>query len=217
VDKLELFRQCDEHLQNDLCPSGYLRDLDEKGWLMRVHPFELLAELKTVEQSPAFHPEGDVWEHTLLVVDQAAANRETSNNPRVLMWASLLHDIGKIPTTKIRRGRITAYDHDREGARLARRFLQELTTDQDFVDRVVRMIRWHMQSLYVNKRLPFAQIDKMLSQVPLAEIALFSLCDRLGRGKMDEQGRQSEMAAILSFMEQCQLAENNGKWDGNPG
>ncbi len=204
MNKYDLFRECGEHLQNDHRPSRYLRDLDEKRWLARIEPFDQLAGLKDIQQSPLFHPEGDVWEHTLLVVDQAAQSRHLSENTRVFMWAALLHDLGKIPTTKMRRGRITAYDHDREGAKMAARFLRQLTEDEEFIEGVRRLIRWHMHSLYVNKRLPFAHVDQMLSEVPLQEIALFSLCDRCGRGDMDETTRLQEITGIKSFVEQCQ-------------
>lgn len=211
MNKYELFRECSDHLLNDHQPSLYLRELDEKGWLAEIMPFDLLVELKGIEQSPVFHPEGDVWEHTLLVVDRAALCRELSPNPLVFMWAALLHDVGKIPTTKIRRGRITAYDHDREGAAMAALFLRELTEDEDFIAGVTRLIRWHMQSLYVNKRLPFAKVNEMLTEVSLEEIALFSLCDRLGHGDMDEPARQLEIAGIKAFMERCHQDQTHGR------
>ncbi|MEQ8201049.1 MAG: HD domain-containing protein [Syntrophomonadaceae bacterium] len=207
MDKYALFKECEAHLLGDRQPSSYLRGLDENGGLEEANPFDLLAGLKEIEQSPAFHPEGSVWEHTLLVVDRAAEGRAWSDEPRVFMWAALLHDVGKIPTTKIRRGRITAYDHDREGAKMAARFLRELTDDRVFIEAVSRLIRWHMQSLYVNKSLPFAQVDRMLAEVSLRDIALLSLCDRLGRGDMDEPAQQMEIAGIKSFVERCQPPE----------
>lgn len=207
MDKQLLFEEFDRHLLEDRQPSIYLGGLDADGWLIEIEPFDQLAGLKDIQQSPVFHPEGDVWEHTLLVVDQAAQSRHLSENPRVFMWAAMLHDIGKIPTTKMRRGRITAYDHDREGAIMAARFLRELTDDEDFIEGVTRLIHWHMQSLYVNKRLPFAKLDEMLTEVPLEEIALFSLCDRCGRGHMDETTRLQETAGIKAFVEQCHEEE----------
>jgi len=207
MGKQLLFKELDRHLLEDQRPSIYLRGLDAEGRLAEIEPFDQLVRLKDIQQSPLFHPEGDVWEHTLLVVDQAAQSRYLSENLRSFMWAALLHDIGKIPTTKIRRGRITAYDHDREGAVMAARFLRELTEDEDLIEGVRSLIRWHMHSLYVNKRLPFAHVDQMLSEVPLQEIALFSLCDRLGRGDMDETTRLQEIAGIESFVEQCQPEE----------
>lgn len=203
MNTLQLFNEFDKHLIQDNKPSVYFEGLAENGLLDRDHPFTLLSQLQSIEQSPDFHPEGNVWEHTMLVVDLAAEIKHLSNNPRVFMWAALLHDLGKISTTKMRGGRITAYDHDRHGAKLAREFLRELSSDQELIDGITQLIRWHMQPLYVNKRLPFANVEKMLSQISLEEIALFSLCDRLGRGNMSDAMRRSEIAYVESFVTKC--------------
>jgi putative nucleotidyltransferase with HDIG domain len=85
----------------------------------------------------------------MLVVDQAAGLKQYSTDSRVFMWAALLHDIGKPLVTKRHRGKITAYNHDREGAELTRRFLRPLTEEEDFIERVAWLVRYHMQILYV--------------------------------------------------------------------
>lgn len=59
----------------------------------------MLHRLKGTEQSLLHHPEGDVWNHTLLVVDEAANVKNKSTDAAVFMWAALLHDIGKPDTT----------------------------------------------------------------------------------------------------------------------
>ncbi len=203
MDKHRLFSEFDTNLLNDDQPSLYFRKLAEAGLLNTAYPFIMLDILQKVEQPPEFHPEGSVWEHTLLVVDLAAARRKISANPRVFMWTALLHDLGKANTTKIRRGKITAYDHDKQGAKLAAKFLREFTADEEFINQVTRLVRWHMQILYVTKKLPFADIQKMLSEVPLEEIALFCECDRLGRGNMNDKILQAELANVDYFMQQC--------------
>lgn len=208
MDKYQLFKEFEIHLLNDLKPSIYLKKMAENGELDKHYPFTLLSGLRRIEQSATYHPEGNVWEHTMLVVDLAAEGRHISDSPRVFMWAALLHDLGKAITTKVRRGRITAYDHDRHGARLATNFLQQFSDDEDFIQNVSQLIRWHMQPLYINKRLPFTNIEKMLSEISLNEIALFSLCDRLGRGNMSETIRHTEIANIQSFVKQCECIHN---------
>jgi putative nucleotidyltransferase with HDIG domain len=203
VNKQEAFTQFEEHLQNDSKPSIYFRNLADSSLFADTYPFTLLGQLRRVEQSPEHHPEGNVWEHTLLVVDHAAERRLVSEDPRVFMWSALLHDLGKARTTKVRRGRITAYDHDKLGAILAADFLREFTDDEEFIKRVAQMVRWHMQVLFVVKKLPFADIDKMVSEVSGSEIALLSLCDRLGRGNMNEATKQKEMENINYFLQKC--------------
>lgn len=163
-------------------------------------PFSVLVRQMSTPQSPVHHPEGNVWNHTLLVVDRAAARQSSSADPRAFMWAALLHDIGKPDTTRKRRGRITAYDHDRVGADLARALLQQVTGETDFLEAVVELVRYHMQPLYVVKGLPFQDIAGMKAHTSVAEVALLSYCDRLGRGSAD---RRAEAQAIITFLEKC--------------
>jgi putative nucleotidyltransferase with HDIG domain len=200
----EIFMQFDYQLLNHDKPSIYFREIADSTWFLTTYPFNLLGDLKMIEQSPLHHPEGDVWEHTMLVVDLAAEARNMSQDPRVFMWSALLHDIGKTQATKVRKGRITAYDHDKHGAVLAADFLKKFIDDNDFITKVSRMVRWHMQILFVVKKLPFADVDKMISEVPLGEIALLSLCDRLGRGDMNENTRQEVIENTKYFLKQCQ-------------
>jgi len=199
-----MFKEFEYHLLQDEKPSQYFRRLTDSRLFSEIYPFTLLGDLNRVEQQPEHHPEGNVWEHTLLVVDLAAMSRATSEDPRVLMWAALLHDLGKTHTSRVRRGRITAYDHDKLGAVLAAGFLQEFTDDEEFIKKVAQMVRWHMQILFVVKDLPFADIDRMIAEVPLGEIALLSLCDRLGRGELNEAAKQKEMDNLRVFMQKCQ-------------
>ncbi|MGE5391293.1 MAG: HDIG domain-containing metalloprotein [Deltaproteobacteria bacterium] len=203
-DLQKQFIEFEEHLLNDVKPSAYFKSFADSGLFENTYPFTLLGDLMKIEQPPDHHPEGSVWEHTLMVVDLAAEARTVSDDPRVLMWSALLHDLGKASTTRIRRGRITAYDHDKLGAVLAVDFLREFTDDESFIRSVSQMVRWHMQILFVVKHLPFADVDKMLSEVPLGEIALLSLCDRLGRGEMTEQNKQREMDDLKYFLQYCQ-------------
>lgn len=116
-----LFSQIEVHLLNDDKPSEYLNAVYNDP-MFRQYPFDMLYKLKKTEQSKVHHPEGNVWNHTMLVVDEAAQAKAKSRNPVVFMWAALLHDIGKPGTTRIRKGRITAYDHDKLGAELSVRF-----------------------------------------------------------------------------------------------
>ena len=95
----------------------------------------MLYQLKRTDQSPLHHPEGNVWNHTLLVLDEAAKVRRISRDPKVFMWAALLHDIGKPETTRIRKGKITAYDHDKAGAELSKEFLRQFSDDAEFYQR----------------------------------------------------------------------------------
>lgn len=175
----------------------------ETGLFYTAYPFTLLGDLITTEQSPIHHPEGSVWNHTMMVIDLAATKKLLSSNPKVFMWAALLHDIGKAPTTKVRNGKITSYDHDKIGETLCSDFLEEFTNDKAFIYQVSKLVRWHMQTLFVIKNMPFADIKTMLSETSIDDIALLSLCDRLGRGDLSPEKIQEEKNVISKFLEKC--------------
>lgn len=198
-----IFADFDKHLLNDNKPSLYFTRLLNESDVFTKYPFTMLGDLSKIEQSPQHHPEGNVWNHTMQVVDIAASRKQETNNPRLLMWSALLHDLGKVPATKIKKGKITAYNHDKLGEKLAHDFLISLGTEQNFITEVSKMVKWHMQVLYVVKDLPFADIENMLSEVKLDDIALLSLCDRLGRGKLSPEKIAEEENNVKSFLQKC--------------
>lgn len=191
-----LYNEMQFHLLNDELPSRYLNSVREAPAL-REYPFCMLADLQNTPQSPLHHPEGNVWNHTLLVVDEAAKVRGKSKYPTALMWAALLHDIGKPSTTKTRKGRIVSYDHDKSGAMLCLEFLKCFSDDCSFINRVTALVRYHMHPMFIYKNLPFADIKGMLKESDTGELALLSLCDRFGRLDVNRQKEQSEIEAFL--------------------
>ncbi len=193
----ERFQTIQNCLLSDAKPSVRLRLLAEQLWF-GAFPFSMLLKEQSTEQSPVHHPEGSVWEHTLLVVDEAAGRKDCSTDPRSFMWAALLHDIGKPVTTNVRKGRITAYDHDRKGAELARRFLSALTDEADFIEKVVRLVRYHMHVLYMTRSLPFADVPGMKRDTDVREVALLGYCDRLGRTGAEQA---DERKAVFTFLQ----------------
>ena len=96
-------------------PSRGLRLLREWGLLAQVAP-ELLP-LADTPQDPQWHPEGDVWTHTLLAVDQAVPLVEDLDRPRALavMLGTLCHDLGKPGTTCFEDGRLRSRGHEEAG------------------------------------------------------------------------------------------------------
>lgn len=196
----QIFDEFDKHLMADEVPSAYFETMLKQGLFNDTFPFTMLEALVKTPQSVQHHPEGNVWNHTMLVVDKAAKHRKESRSPRIFMWAALLHDLGKPDTTKARNGKITAYDHDKLGEKLAVEFLTPLTSDKEFIYAVSKLVRWHMQTLFVVKDMPFADVDTMLQQVALEEVALLSLCDRLGRGDMTTEKEAHERESIDKFI-----------------
>lgn len=196
-DKQNLFLEIHKHLLDDEKPSVYLNCVSENS-LFKEAPFSTLRKLKETMQSPVHHPEGSAWNHTLLVVNEAAARKNRSTDPEVFMWAALLHDIGKPDTTRSRKGRITSYDHDTVGEPLARDFLRFFSCKEEFTDKVANLVRYHMHILYVLKDLNFGNVETMKKKVDLHELALLGLCDRLGRLNVNQKDEEENIEVFLS-------------------
>lgn len=163
-------------------PSIGLRYMEQTSILARMHPE--LYKLVGCEQSPEHHPEGDVWEHTLLVVDEAATLKHKSKKPEVLMFAALLHDIGKPGTTRVRKGKITTYGHDTAGDNMTRLFLQKLTTNNKFISEVRVLVREHMHPVLLFKQrenVSDKAIRKLVNRVDIHELLLLAEADFKGR------------------------------------
>jgi uncharacterized domain HDIG len=199
-EREKIFEDFTRHLLFDQKPSEYFNKISSKD--LEVYPFCYLKKLKDTEQSKIYHPEGSVWNHTMLVIDEAAKVREKSKDKQVFMWAALLHDIGKPDTTKYRKGKITSYGHEEVGAELVEIFLKEFIEDKEFIEKVGALVRWHMQILFAQKDSPFQNVKKMKTEVDIEEIALIGWCDRMGRKGADDQ---IEKAAIQQFLKKNKL------------
>ena len=200
MNNKEIFLKINEILLTSSKPSKELENLINEGYFDK-EPFNKIKKLNDIEQSQKYHPEGSVLKYVFLVVDLASVYKKYSNDEKVFMWGALLHDIGKLTTTKIRKNRITSYNHDTEGKDIAIEILDSLTDDEDFKQKVSKLVRWHMQPLFYDKNLPFFQPQDMINDVEYKEIALLSLCDRLGRGNLDEDKIKSEKERIEKFKE----------------
>ena len=200
-NKLLLLYEINNHILLDEQPSVYLNTIVNTK-IFKEHPFHMLYKLKETEQSPIHHPEGNVWNHTMLVLDWAAKLKNKSQNEKVFMWAALLHDIGKAETTKNKKGKITAYNHETVGADLCVKFLQEFTTDKNFIKEVKNIVRWHMQILHVVKDMPFANIKAMKEETDINEVALLGFCDRMGRTNVDQAKEENN---IKIFLQKCSI------------
>ncbi len=110
--------------------------LDQTGLLSRILPE--VDRMKGVQQPPEFHPEGDVWLHTLGLLEQLG------HSSLELALGALLHDVGK-PLTQTHEDRIRFSGHERVGAELARQILTRLRYPSEIVDTVSWMTAQHMR------------------------------------------------------------------------
>ncbi len=162
-------------------PSIGLAFLRDCGWL--EHYPELVA-LIGCEQEPEWHPEGDVWIHTLHVMDAFAEERLGDEwEDLVVGLGCLCHDFGK-PATSYEDvdGRIRSPNHEAEGEAPTRSFLSRITAQEKLVDAVVPLVREHLK--------PFQLYDAGASAAAVRRLARRVRIDRLVRvARADHKGR----------------------------
>ncbi len=111
--------------------------LDEAGLLSQVLPE--IAAMKGVQQPPEFHPEGDVFVHTLLLLE----NLPQPATP-TLAWGALLHDVGKPPTFRVAE-RIRFDNHVDVGAKMAEDICKRLRFSNDDREQILALVENHMR------------------------------------------------------------------------
>jgi poly(A) polymerase len=112
--------------------------LDETGLLVQVLPE--IAKMKGVEQPPQFHPEGDVWIHSLLLLDQLQPGCAPT-----LAWGALLHDVGKPPTFRIAPDRIRFDGHVEVGVAMGAEICRRFRFSNDDTHQILALIENHMR------------------------------------------------------------------------
>jgi tRNA nucleotidyltransferase (CCA-adding enzyme) len=182
-------------------PSAGLILARETGALTASFP-ELDA-LAATPQDLEWHPEGDVWVHTLLVVDQAAAIVARGSwglqdqEPLHVVLGALLHDLGKAETTeeaiKDGRRRIVSPRHEAAGEAPARALLSRLTFGEDAERAALAIVRWHLSpgSLYyalergeLDRRGYANAVRKVLKRIhPIRWQVLIAACEGDWRGR----------------------------------
>lgn len=203
MDKKIIYEQLKYILLNSEKPSIEIREMISDG-KFKDKPFNILAELEEIEQNPKYHKEGNVLNHTLFVVDKASLLRDKSKNKSLLMVSALLHDIGKLTTTKMRKGRWTSYNHEIESSKMVVDFLEDFE-NKEFVDKVSNMVLYHMESLNFQNRAKLkgvkpnsfkARLQKIVTDVDIDDFILLVIADRTGRKPIDEE---VEIAKIIEF------------------
>ncbi len=140
-------------------------------------------ELKScieVQQDPKFHPEGNVWNHSMEVLDRAAAYRDRVSDPYSFMLLAITHDLGKISTTEVIDGRIHAYGHETEGLPIAEKFLRRITGETAVIDYVLNMLPLHMKpNMVAYSKSAVKVTNRMFDEaVSPKDLIYFSMCDK---------------------------------------
>jgi tRNA nucleotidyltransferase (CCA-adding enzyme) len=189
LSKERVLEETRKALMKSQRPSIFFEALRQMGQLDTWFP-EVQA-LIGVEQDPKHHPEGDVWNHTMMVIDRAASLRGQATQSLFFMMAALCHDMGKpVSTVRDDSGRIRAFGHEDTGVEIAERFLKRLTPEKRLMKYVSNMVLLHMKpNLLANAKAKAKSTSKMFDgSICPEDLLLLSKADRTGRmaGPYDE-------------------------------
>jgi len=118
--------------------------LDESGLLDEILPE--ISAMKGVEQPPQYHPEGDVFVHTLLLLENLP-----QPCPLTLAWGALLHDVGKPPTFRVAPDRIRFDRHVEVGVKMAEEICQRLRFSNEDTEQILALVNHHMRFAHVTQ------------------------------------------------------------------
>jgi tRNA nucleotidyltransferase (CCA-adding enzyme) len=190
-------------------PSLGLRFLDESD-LIRFFPE--LAELRGVPQDAEWHPEGDVWIHTLMVLDSAAELRTGDpGEDAALMFAALCHDLGKPATTEVIEGRIRSRGHESAGLPPTSALLERLRISNELIRAVGLLVLHHLSpTLFVQNGAGPRAYRRLARELAAGGVSM-ELLERIARadqlGRTTEEALRGEFEAGEAFLEKArQLA-----------
>ena len=152
--------------------------LDTAGLLGEILPE--IAAMKGVEQPPQYHPEGDVFVHTLLLLDKLPGV-----SSKTLAWGALLHDVGKPPTFRVAPDRIRLDGHVDVGVKMAAEICRRLRFSNHETDRILALVDNHMR-FGVVQRMNQSTLKKFLRMTAFDEHLELHRIDSLSsHGQLD--------------------------------
>ena len=155
--------------------------------------FSELQALINCIQEPEYHPEGDVWVHTMMALDEMARilkeeNIENDYKELYLFYSILCHDFGKPFCTEEINGKITSHKHESLGIEPTISFLSKITNEKKFIEIVCSLVKNHLAPFQLYKTESSLKAVKRLSlKVNIEDLCLVCLADCLGRTIQDKE------------------------------
>jgi tRNA nucleotidyltransferase (CCA-adding enzyme) len=172
-------------------------------WLHSINRLhDILPELAAtvgVEQNPQWHPEGDVFEHTMQALDAAAIIVQKYTNEfdkLILLYAALCHDLGKATTTIIIDGVIKSIGHEKDSKRFTRTMMKRITHNGDLINAVLSLVLYHMMPLQFTSNKAKLSAYKRLANKLAHNVNMFMLIDLCIADKRGRNGKGHEPLTI---------------------
>ncbi len=174
-------------------PLDGLDRLMDTGLIKEIIPELLETNTEKGDQDPVWHPEGNTWVHTRMVVDILAQQRQ----PVEVVLAGLLHDVAK-PRTQVRKenGRISNLGHDEVGAEMAEVICRRLNLRDEQIELITNMVRNHMR-MHLGRQMGRSKLIKLLSTPNIQEMVALQHADSMGT-----TGEHRHEKSLLTFYTQ---------------
>jgi len=186
LPKERIFEEFKKFLLKAKKPSIALELLRELGI---IKYFPELQAIIGIPQEPSYHAEGDVWTHTLMVVDEMAKLKSGDERVDVVrLFSALCHDFGKPLTTKKIDGKWRAFNHDIKGVAPTISFLERLSSDKKLIESVAGFVKYHLRIAQLYKSNAKAgAIRRLASNIDIKELELLARADYFGRESSDKK------------------------------
>ena len=186
VARERVFEEWKKLVLRGLRPSRGLGLLRACGWIRYFPELETLIGCK---QDPEWHPEGDVWVHTLHCMDSFATERSGEEREDLIVGLAVLcHDLGKPATTsQVEGGRITTRRHEPAGEAATRSFLGRMANERPLIDAVVTLVGAHLAPLQLfQARAGDAAVRRLARRVGrIDRVVRVARADRAGRPPLE--------------------------------
>ncbi|MBO4769529.1 MAG: tRNA nucleotidyltransferase [Clostridia bacterium] len=143
LSRERVFAETEKALLKSSRPSVFFEFLRSVGHLAVW--FSELEQTIGVQQDQRYHPEGDVWTHTMQVLDRCAEYRNSTLYPLGFMMSAVCHDFGKPVCTVTTGTGMHSYGHETAGLPLAETFIRRLTDERALRDYVLNLVEHHMK------------------------------------------------------------------------
>lgn len=184
--------------------------LKKVGRLKDIFP-ELYA-LIGVQQNPSWHPEGEVFEHTMQVLDAAAQLPYEDDEKKIMsMYAALCHDLGKAHVTEEEEGRLVSKGHAEVGIPLTKKFLKRVTRNKELISAVATLVQYHMlpgQFAASGAKPPaYKRLARKLAPLTMQDLARLALADKRGRNPKKGAPLRKSFNDITLFLKNARKAQ----------
>lgn len=198
LPKERVFAELKKALLGSPKPSVFFETLRKMDQLSVWFPE--LSALIGVPQNPVFHAEGDVWNHTMLVLNAAVSYKDAVLDPLDFLLSALTHDLGKAVTTEEINGVLHAYEHKTKGLPLVHAFLSRLTDEKALFRYVLPLVEHHMKpNILAATGASVKSTNHLFDSVPDPEaLAALALCDGLGKIPADENRNETFFAERIA-------------------